>query len=100
VKYINSNEANLVATLKNNSEQLTQWVHLSLARCDRFAGVALENFLLSNSVCSVTPYWASQSRRLPSIGMGAMFKQEPRGRGCGTQREAVPRPLAKVAKGR
>ena len=63
---ISSNEGNLVTALKNNSEQLTQEVHLSLAKSDRFAGLAIDKFLSSNSVCWVTPYRASQSRRVPS----------------------------------
>jgi len=58
VNYISGNEGNLVVALKNKSERLTQQVHLSLAKSDRFA---IDKFLLSNSVCWVTPYRASQS---------------------------------------
>ena len=51
MNYISSNEGNLVTALKDNSEQLTQQVHLSLAKSDRFAGLAIDKFLSSNSVC-------------------------------------------------
>jgi len=35
-------------------------------KSDRFIGLAIDKFLLSNSVCWVTPYRASQSSGLPS----------------------------------
>jgi len=58
VNYISGKEGNLLTTLKHTSEQLTQPQpgHLSLAKSYRFAGLTIDKFLSSNSVCCATPY--------------------------------------------
>ena len=66
VKYISGIEGNVVIALKNNSERLTQPGHLSLTKSYRFAGLAIDRFLLANSVYWGTPHRAGQLRGLPS----------------------------------
>ena len=55
MKDISSNEGNLETALKNNSEQLTQYVRPSLVKSDRFAGFAIDRFLYLIYLCKVIP---------------------------------------------
>jgi len=55
MNYISSDEGNLAGALKNNSEQLIQWVHLPFATFNRFACFAIDNSLYYISLCKLIP---------------------------------------------